>query len=447
MPLDCLSVPLSRDLYDIPIGARHIIYSPLRGLALLLNRDALQLLKSLLAGETAAPRNPTELTALNRLAALQLNDPDPPIPPHLQAKDFCPTSVKLFLTYNCNLRCRYCYSMGGDNPLDMPVEMARAAIDLVCENAVRTKRSEIFIRFHGAGEPTTNWAVLVDAVDYASKKASEHRLNGRFSLTSNCMFNRGQARWIADHMTHVNASMDGPEAIQNEQRPTVDEKGSFENVFRTLKCLEEFGVEYHIRCTVTDASVARLPESVRFFCRNLRPRSIHIEPVAYCGRCVSTGVQPPDPDRFIESYRLARAIGKGFKIALHYSGAQLNSLGCCFCGAAGHNFIVLPDGNVTTCFDVCRVSDPRAGYFFYGQYCAENRSFTFDQERLEVLRHISEIRRQSCESCFLQWHCAGECMAKSVINTNDILMPDPSRCRINQIVARERLEELLEAGE
>jgi hypothetical protein len=38
-------------------------------------------------------------------------------------------------------------------------------------------------------------------------------------------------------------------------------------------------------------------------------------------------------------------------------------------------------------------------------------------------------------------------MAKALITTKDILRPDANRCRINQMVARERLRELLEANE
>lgn len=50
---------------------------------------------------------------------------------------FCPNSVVLFPTFDCGLRCVYCYASAGDCKVDMDWPIAEAVIHFIIENAKR----------------------------------------------------------------------------------------------------------------------------------------------------------------------------------------------------------------------------------------------------------------------------------------------------------------------
>ena len=80
---------------------------------------------------------------------------------------FRPTETTLFLTRACSLRCVYCYASGGEHPNLMPWQVAKAAVDLVVENAATLGKDSVGVSFHGGGEPTIAWSLLTGMADYA----------------------------------------------------------------------------------------------------------------------------------------------------------------------------------------------------------------------------------------------------------------------------------------
>lgn len=434
----------TKEIFIIPYNDRYILYAPLIRLSFLVNQDALELLSLIKNGkiddccERKYIKNIIEFEdcgIVNGQCDFNLEN---------TIERFNPISVKLFLTYDCNLRCKYCYSMGGDNPLYMEKDIAYSAIDLLLSNLVQTGKDTLFIRFHGAGEPTLNFEVMKNSVEYAKKKSKELNFKTVFSLTSNCTFDQIKAKWIVENMSHVNASLDGIAEVHNYHRPMVSGEDSFEKIIKNLNFFDSLNFPYEIRSTVSEISVDRLCESVDFFCRELKPRKIHLEPVSQCGRAIISKIKQPKPQEFVTEYFKAKNLAsKKYKVDLYHSGADLDLLTSSFCGASGHNFVVLPDGNVTSCFDVCRIDDKRSDIFFYGFYDTKSSRFKFNEEKLRFLSNRTVYIISECKNCFIKYHCGGECWAKACL-TDTPYKPDKNRCWINREIAKEKLISMFE---
>ena len=105
---------------------------------------------------------------------------------------------------------------------------------------------------------------------------------------------------------------------------------------------------------------------------------------------------------------------------LYHSASELEKIGRKFCGAAGNNFFVTPDGNVTSCLEVSRPEDDMNDIFMIGKYSDENNSFVFDEKRLNALRKRVVENVQGCSECFAEYNCAGDCLAKAYAVSRDL---------------------------
>ena len=164
--------------------------------------------------------------------------PDPPPPPLLDG-EFKPTSAVLLLTSRCNLRCIYCYAGGGERVVqDLSPEMARAAVDIVYQNAVEKGKPRFDLIFHGGGEPVQALDVIQEAVAYArTKDLPFHTFHGQ---------QRGlvetQREWIIHNLDGVGLSIDGCPDTQNRQRPLASGRPSSPAVMHTIRALDDAGL-------------------------------------------------------------------------------------------------------------------------------------------------------------------------------------------------------------
>jgi uncharacterized protein len=429
----------------LPYKEHFIIYAPLKGVAILTNADMAEALWYLQQGyEVSLPDFIEELLiSVGIIEQQSLSGNEIP-----KERKWAPTHVTIFPTADCNLRCVYCYASGGENPQYMKWEIAKAAIDLLFKNAQEQGAKEVTLGFHGGGEPTLAWDILTRSVDYAKRLAERDNLSLQIYIATNGVLNKRKAEWITKHLSGATVSLDGPPDIQNLQRPTPNRKGSYQSVANTLFIFDEANFNYGIRSTITPMNVGRLVEMVEFFHDNFRTKSYHFEPLFFCGRCKTTQWQPPNPNEFVQNFKLAYKRANELGIHLAFSGARLQTLTSTFCGAIDGNFAVTPEGYVTACFEVCSVEDERAGLFMYGKYDHEQKYFLIDEQKLKNLRKYNVNNLPWCANCFAKWHCAGDCLAK--VAATNCLMRGSTRCSIiRELTAYQlfMLFENLEGGE
>lgn len=106
---------LSAELFSLPLaGGCYLVYAPLRRAAFIGNARAVNVLADLQAGQHDADTDPDGglVQFLQGLELLDAGPEYPPLTPYEGAPG--PTTVTLFLTTACNLRCTYWYASVGE---------------------------------------------------------------------------------------------------------------------------------------------------------------------------------------------------------------------------------------------------------------------------------------------------------------------------------------------
>jgi len=433
---------LNSDLFTIKrADGSYILYAPLNKKIGVINTSGVNTIVKFFAGE---PLDGNEKLFIDNLYDNNFLTKSTLIKPVFPENyEFMPHEVTLFATDTCNLRCRYCYADAGKSNRKMRIETAKAAIDLVANNAGLIGLPQFAVGFHGGGEPTTAWDLVTEAVDYAHEVASKKGLDVEIFAATNGMFNKKQREFIIQKFTNLNISIDGPADIQNYNRPKKDGSGSFDIIRENLKFLDEHGFHYGVRATITKKDVHRMAEIVEWFKSEFNITFLHLEPVWLCGRCLTTGEEAPSDEDFIKYYSQAMEEAEQLGVNLVYSGLRLDSLLSKFCAAAGDGFNVLPDGIVTSCYEITESANPKAELFHYGRYDFDRKEFVFDMDKIKRLQKYSVENIPFCQDCFCKWHCAGDCISKVFDVSKSFQHEGSPRCTLNRQLTIMQLEKLI----
>ena len=443
-----LSIKVAEELFVIPDDTCFLLFLPLKGSVLRVTPSVVFLLKMILRGMIPC-NNETMVRQLLDCGVLEC---DRRTTGKSENKTidlpFTPTRVTLFPTTDCNLRCIYCYASGGDRPLCMEWNVAKAAVDNIVQSAIEGGVNGIHISFHGGGEPTygKSWDLVRRTIEYARNKANQYGIGARSSIATNGVMDDLKREWIRQNVDSVAVSFDGPKDIQNLQRPLASGRESIHFVVDTIRFLESTRAVYALRATVTQRSIYRLREVLDFLCSISSLQSFHLEPVFECGRCPGGGEVGVPPELFLN--RLVDVVEYArseLHVSVHYSGVSGRHLRTRFCGACGENFAVTTEGKVTSCYEVSCETDVRSADFFFGQYEPSSRQFRFDACKLNRLRDRTIENLNNCRDCFAKYACAGDCPAKTQALCGDMFSTDRNwRCIINRGLVVHGLRRLLE---
>ena len=442
------------ELFALRDEAGPILYAPLGQLMARVNESAASCALAYAADHAVlAKMSADERAVVDELAAHGFFD-EQPLPQGDGA--FQPTQVTLFPTNRCNLRCSYCYAFGGEGgasgePLvEMDPAVARAAIDLVAGNA-RALADEgadmrsFVVSVHGNGEPFCAFGLMREIVRYGREASERVGIPVVFNTATNGVLTDEQLAFVAENFDSVNFSFDGLPAFQDANRPMAGGGGSFAAIDRSMRALQEAGVPFGIRTTVTADMVKRMPDIVAFVADHYpAAEQIHFEPVWECGRCTTSADAMPSAAAFTESYRASLAVARGRGMKLVYSGARQDLVCDAFCKVGNGGFTVTPSGDVTACYEVSYSSDPRSRRFFFGRYDALAGRFVFDRKKLAELALLNVRNYPYCRDCFCKWHCAGDCAAKVLDGIAPHEHAGSSRCEVNRALTLDQIRDMLD---
>jgi uncharacterized protein len=432
---------LSAEIFTVPLETdRYLVYAPLRRAAVVANASTVNFLADLAGGVLDHPADP-DGSLVELLRQLQILDAGPETPPLMSfAGNPEPTSLTLFLTTACNLRCTYCYAMAGDTaPRLMKLDVAKRGIDFVAANVKRKGWPSFEVSYHGGGEPTLNWRTLTGSLDYARKRAAALELEVSGTVATNGVLSDAKIDWIIDNLAGVSVSFDGTPEAHDAHRVTRGGRGSSGRVMHTIRRFDEAGLSYGLRMTVTADQISALPESVEFICASFKPDRIQIEPAYQMGRY--EGGASTETEAFIAAFREAQERASHHGREISFSGARAETLTNHFCAATQDGFCLSPDGNVSSCYEAFAEDGTWSNVFFYGSPDA-NGGYRFNRRRLARLRGQSVEHREYCRGCFARWSCAGDCYHKSLAATGEVEFSGSDRCAIireltkDQILAR-----------
>ena len=297
----------------------------------------------------------------------------------------------LHVSHDCNLRCKYCFASTGDfgtgHRMTMDFETAKRAIDFVI--AKSGHRRNIEVDFFG-GEPLMAMDTVKKTVEYARSIEEEHNKCFRFTITTNgVLLDDENIEYINREMSNAVLSIDGRKEVNDDLRPTVNGKGSYDVIVpKFQKLIEGRGTkDYYLRGTFT-----RFHQDFAEDVKALASigRNISVEPVVLAqGPCV-----------------IKRLRG---------------------CGAGCEYVAITPEGDIYPCHQFVGNEDYKLGSLYDG---------TFDQELSGRFAGLNIYTREECRDCWARFYCSGGCSASNLLVNGDIKKPHRVGCELE----RKRLE-------
>ena len=170
-------------VYLVQRGTEFAVVDPLRGKACVCNETAARQIASVFSGEC------TVEDILSENVSIFIRELDASPEYHFRNTqesngDYRPTAVTLDLTPNCTLCCTYCYASAGTLKGQMDWSCAKASIKFICDNSLMLGVKPR-ITFHGSGEPTCAWNLLVRCVEYFRQLCKDAGVQGHISMSTN----------------------------------------------------------------------------------------------------------------------------------------------------------------------------------------------------------------------------------------------------------------------
>lgn len=360
-----------------------------------------------------------------------------------------PKSIQIYPTSGCNLRCRYCFSDSGnvecrDLALDKIKKFISESFKTVyTAKIVSGRKDHVNIEFCGGGEPTFNWKLFENAVQYIEEMSLKYDIPRQIKLTSNCCNgNSEQLRFIGEHIDHLHISFDGDKEIQDYQRPVANGNGSFDMVYNAVKYLVPLikgrGGKCSIRATVTGYSVDKMEHLTEFFCQEFPSVDfIQFEPLNWVRKTDRIGdLEAPDVYAYADYYIKACFVGSRYGINVVSSYGEISNVrpreG--FCDSVfGYSLILNQDGDIVNCAEASRDNQRTYDKFLVGRLEDDLHFKWFDTP------HVTVEDPVACRKCYAWYHCGGGCL-HSVL---DYEVNRIYRCQLAKEIIRKKIECIL----
>lgn len=392
-----------------------------------------------LLDEFTTPRTPASLGPLDAatehfLATLLkvgiLVAAERPDPVHaLRPSTAAAAGLYLYPTNSCNLRCTYCYAVSGpDAGPRLSAEHALIAVDDFFAGLGDQVRS-VTLRFHGGGEPTTNFGVMRAAWSQFARHAQERGLHAGVSTITNGTFGPSVLRELSQPQWQVLVSYDGPR--QSIQRPTAVDRDSRDRVVANLRALAAAGKHVTTRATLTRAGLASMVELVDD-AAEIGIATVQVEPASVVGRGSDLRDGAPDALEFAETFLAAFEHGLRVGVALTTAAWSHARVGDGrYCGAIQGARGLTPDGFISACTEVVDGANPDDP-FLVGRLAGLRLELW--PTRTSALADRTGYRLASCAQCFMVDTCAGGCASRARAQCGSPWERDLTNCQISQHV-------------
>jgi radical SAM protein with 4Fe4S-binding SPASM domain len=350
--------------------------------------------------------------------------------------------ISFFLTTKCNLCCTYCYNAKERKKIKeqtLSPEIAKAGIDFYF-----SQNHSRHIRFYGPGEPTREFALMKDITEYAKSIDA----NTTVEIQTNGVFNENIREWMLNNLNIIWLSFDGPQDIQNYNRPlnpkykeNFGNKSSAEiledNVKWLIENISEKELMIGARVTMVERNIERQKKMVDYFyalgIRHVWTDALFssVDKIPFCEDEQKIANFHFDMDKYIDYYIDAYNYAKdkglfwGNFLAVNFDGES--PYHCRACTPAPH---LTPDGYLSACDMVLLGEDPyHMDPFIFGKWNTKTKSFDLFADKITNLKNRRSDLMSHCQGCEAKNHCGGYCLGEVVNETGRLDGQKPDNCK------------------
>ena len=181
----------------------------------------------------------------------------------------------------CNLDCKYCFFLSKE--MLYPGSRFRMADDLL-ETYIRQllesqSSPDVIVGWQG-GEPTLMGLEFFERSIVYVQQYKKPRQQVSYTLQTNgTRLDDAWCAFLKRHNVLVGLSVDGPRELHDAYRVDKRGQGSFDDVMRGFGCLNGYGVDVNVMCTVHAANADHPVEVYRFFRDELKTAFIQFIPI------------------------------------------------------------------------------------------------------------------------------------------------------------------------
>lgn len=327
----------------------------------------------------------------------------------------------------CNIACDYCYYKNSHNNLAhggrMSDEVLRRVVDEVVRLAAATGQPAEFT-WHG-GEPTlAGLEFYRRAVEYQRRAAEPANVALDNNIQTNAtLLDREWMTFAKENNFTFGISLDGPRWLHDTHRVGHHGRGTFDEVMRSIRLLQESDLRFGVLAVITSASVGHAEEIIDFMIAH----DLYQFDLSPCGELPGTEgikytIRPEEYATFMISafehwlaYDDPKLEVRFFKQTLYgLLGAEpgLCSMSGKFCGAFP---TITPNGDVFFCDNYEGSEDMLIGNLMDAPL--DELLFRPTSRHLAVRREVWAAKQQ-CVGCDWYRICGGGCprYARSTIN-------------------------------
>ena len=343
-------------------------------------------------------------------------------------------SLAIMPTYDCNLRCIYCYANGGKYKEVISMDIAKKAIDYVRD--FNKKASVLDLYLVGGGEPLLYFDLVKEIVGYADSVFKKVEIN----VVTNGTFSKNVREWLVERKANIRVSYDV--IGQDKHRPLSSGKSSKNKVENNIKELLNNNANIIVQCIISSYTVDKMKQIIDKLIEMKVP-VVKMEPCLMTD--VSRGTKSLQPDPAVFANKLLEAIeyvaDNELPILIDTGYFTKPTIGK-YCGLGNGNFTVTPEGMITSCVEVSRKNDPYSDTIMFGKITDK---VEINEDKLEKLDKINyNNQKGGCSNCQYRLICLGGCPMANIWQSGLPLKKSAFTCTVEHTLLPKLLLKIIE---